>query len=120
MTERFYTYVCRHCGSEDVSQDAWADFNPVSQQNELRTDFDDSFCHACEGETKVEEQEITDHERIEEIRQGRRTLRAERNAEALLDMVERLVGYRDNYPSRGSSSVELFADAQELIKKIEG
>jgi hypothetical protein len=64
---KFKKYVCRDCGSEDVSADAWADFNPVTGNYELRSEFDQEFCHTCEGECRTNEVEITDPKEIEQL-----------------------------------------------------
>jgi hypothetical protein len=47
--------VCRTCGSEDVSRDAWGDWDVATQQWVLRTVFDYAHCHACDTETRLEE-----------------------------------------------------------------
>jgi hypothetical protein len=47
--------VCERCGSEDVSRDAWGDWDSATQDWVLRTVFDNAYCHACEGETNIEE-----------------------------------------------------------------
>ena len=47
--------VCENCGSEDVSRDAWGDWDVRRQRWELRTVFDYAHCHACDGETRLEE-----------------------------------------------------------------
>jgi hypothetical protein len=47
--------VCGTCGSEDVSRDAWGDWDVERQRWELRTVFDYAHCHACDCETRLEE-----------------------------------------------------------------
>lgn len=47
--------VCANCGSEDVSRDAWADWNVQSQDWVLRTGFDYAHCHACDRETRLKD-----------------------------------------------------------------
>ena len=47
--------VCETCGSEDVSRDAWSDWDVQTQDWVLRTVFDYGHCHACDGETRIEE-----------------------------------------------------------------
>lgn len=44
---------CHACGSERVTRDAWACWNPESGLWELENVFDDAHCHKCEGETKL-------------------------------------------------------------------
>lgn len=51
-------YVCKHCGSDDVSRDAWADWDKREQKWVLRTVFDYAHCHPCDGETRLVEVEI--------------------------------------------------------------
>lgn len=45
--------VCETCGSEDVSHDAWGDWDVEEQNWVLRTMFDYAHCHACDGETRI-------------------------------------------------------------------
>jgi hypothetical protein len=47
--------VCGTCGSEDVSRDAWGDWDVRTQTWVLRTVFDYAHCHACDGETRLVE-----------------------------------------------------------------
>lgn len=47
--------VCGWCGSEDVSRDAWADWDVAAQAWVLRQVFDDGFCQACETWRGLEE-----------------------------------------------------------------
>jgi hypothetical protein len=47
--------VCGTCGSEDVSRDAWGDWDVRTQRWELRCVFDYAFCHDCAGETRLVE-----------------------------------------------------------------
>jgi hypothetical protein len=46
---------CRTCKSENVSLDAWADWDVEAQQWVLGTTFDYAHCHTCEGETRLVE-----------------------------------------------------------------
>ena len=47
--------VCETCGSDDVSRDAWSDWDVAAQAWVLRTVFDYAHCHACDAETRIEE-----------------------------------------------------------------
>ena len=47
--------VCGTCGSEDVGRDAWGDWDVATQSWVLRCVFDYAHCHACDGETRLEE-----------------------------------------------------------------
>ena len=59
MTERTeeakVRVVCGACGSEDVSRDAWGDWDVATQAWVLRTVFDFAHCHACDAETRLVE-----------------------------------------------------------------
>lgn len=49
-------YVCEHCGSDDVLADAYAEWNDELQTWEVANVFDKgAHCHACDGETRLEE-----------------------------------------------------------------
>jgi hypothetical protein len=54
--------VCNVCGGNDVSRDAWADWDAGAQLWELRTAFDYAHCHTCEGETRLVEVELKTRE----------------------------------------------------------
>ena len=47
--------VCEACGSDDVSRDAWADWDTLEQHWVLRCAFDYAHCHRCDGETQLVE-----------------------------------------------------------------
>jgi hypothetical protein len=47
--------VCGTCGSEDVSRDAWGDWDFNTQTWVVRTVFDYAHCHECDGETRLAE-----------------------------------------------------------------
>ena len=51
--------VCRTCGSDDVSRDAWADWDTREQVWVLRPAFDHAHCHRCDGQTRLVEVELT-------------------------------------------------------------
>ncbi len=46
--------VCSICGSDRVVRDAWASWNPDSQDWVLEAVFDHCFCLACEQEPDIE------------------------------------------------------------------
>lgn len=48
------SYICKTCGSDNVSRDAWADWDAREQQWVLRCAFDYAHCHDCDGETRLE------------------------------------------------------------------
>lgn len=47
--------VCRDCGSTEVSRDAWANWDAVTQEWVLGAVFDQGWCHACHYESKLAE-----------------------------------------------------------------
>jgi hypothetical protein len=47
--------VCGTCGSEDVSRDAWGEWDVDAQRWVLRTVFDYAHCHVCDCETRLVE-----------------------------------------------------------------
>lgn len=53
MDSKRIAIVCDTCGTDDVSRDAWADWNTRDQQWVLRTAFDYAHCHRCDGETRL-------------------------------------------------------------------
>jgi hypothetical protein len=55
--------TCRRCGGENVSRDAWAEWDQTAQQWTLRTLFDHGYCHDCDTEASLDEQPlVTTHE----------------------------------------------------------
>lgn len=57
MTKPPVTYICRSCGTPEVLVDAYAKWNPATQQNELMDTYDSCTCgsgqESCGGnETK--------------------------------------------------------------------
>lgn len=50
--------LCGTCGSDNVSRDAWADWDTGTQQWVLRCAFDHAQCHRCGGETRLVEVEL--------------------------------------------------------------
>lgn len=53
-----YAMVCDRCGSDDVSRDAWADWDTGTQQWVLGATYDHTYCHKCDGETHAIEVEL--------------------------------------------------------------
>ena len=52
--------VCGTCGSTLVTRDAWAEWDADEQDWVLGAAYDYSFCHFCEGETRIQELPIVD------------------------------------------------------------
>ena len=50
MPIKRYKYICTRCGSDRIVWDAWACYNPETQQMELENHFDFTFCKECDGE----------------------------------------------------------------------
>ena len=50
--------VCGTCGSERVTIDAWAAWDVDKQDWVLDDIFDNEYCRDCEGETRIETEEI--------------------------------------------------------------
>lgn len=50
--------VCGECGSDEVSRDAWADWDTGKQEWVLGAVFDYGHCHKCEGESSLIEVEL--------------------------------------------------------------
>lgn len=50
--------VCGTCGSDEVSRDAWANWDTHTQQWVLGAVFDYAHCHKCDGETRLVEVEL--------------------------------------------------------------
>ena len=47
--------VCGTCGSKLVTRDAWAEWDEDGQEWVLGAAYDYSYCHFCEGETRIQE-----------------------------------------------------------------
>ena len=43
---------CLYCDGTDVIRDASAEWNKSTQQWEVRSTYDNGYCHDCETETK--------------------------------------------------------------------
>ncbi|MDR2856550.1 MAG: hypothetical protein LBV50_01730 [Novosphingobium sp.] len=53
MVENAVRMVCGKCRSEQVTRDAWAEWNPAGQQWVLGAVFDYAYCHRCQGPAPV-------------------------------------------------------------------
>jgi hypothetical protein len=51
--------VCGTCGSENVLRDAFAEWDFAAQEWTLQNVFDDAVCEDCDGETDIEDEEVT-------------------------------------------------------------
>ena len=52
--------VCEDCGSEQVTRDAWAEWNVETQDWHLGAVFDYAYCHRCQREARIEERPLQD------------------------------------------------------------
>jgi hypothetical protein len=50
--------LCGACGSDDVSRDAWANWDIRKQEWVLGAVFDYGHCHRCDGESSLIEVEL--------------------------------------------------------------
>lgn len=50
--------ICGTCGSDEVSRDAWANWDTRGQQWVLGAVFDYGHCHRCESESRLIEVEL--------------------------------------------------------------
>lgn len=51
--------VCKECGSDDVLCDAYAVWDVDTQQWEVVNTFDKgAYCNECDGETRLEQEEV--------------------------------------------------------------
>lgn len=55
--------VCSTCGSANVRRDAWAEWQPETQEWVLGSVFDYGECDVCEGESRLEEVAFDDWQR---------------------------------------------------------
>ncbi len=58
MTGRRVAMICSVCGSDEVSRDAWANWDTARQEWVLGAVFDYAHCHRCERETRLIEVEL--------------------------------------------------------------
>lgn len=50
--------ICGTCGSDEVSRDAWANWNIRQQEWVLGDVFDYGHCHRCDSESRLIEVEL--------------------------------------------------------------
>lgn len=55
-------YVCKMCGGNSVTRDAWAAWDTGEQEWVLGTAFDSAYCHDCDGETNLVEIDLATRE----------------------------------------------------------
>lgn len=48
-------YVCRTCGGNTVTRDAWAEWDSEAQDWTLGAVYDFAFCHDCQAGTNLVE-----------------------------------------------------------------
>lgn len=49
-------FVCRYCGSDNVSVDAYVDWNPEKQEwSDIRAVYESATCHECGDSCKLKE-----------------------------------------------------------------
>lgn len=49
---------CDSCGGTNVLIDAWAKYDPETDEMELYNMFDNAFCEDCDGECTYERRDI--------------------------------------------------------------
>lgn len=52
------TVHCATCGSEDVHRDAFASWNPETQEWELAAVYDSATCQTCDNDTTLTERPL--------------------------------------------------------------
>lgn len=53
MAKQPVRMVCETCRSEEVTRDAWAEWQAEAQQWVLGALFDYAYCHRCQGSTHL-------------------------------------------------------------------
>ncbi|MEA3044366.1 MAG: hypothetical protein QOH47_2204 [Sphingomonadales bacterium] len=48
-------FLCRQCGGNAVTRDAWAEWDIAEQEWVLGAAFDYAYCHDCQEETRLDE-----------------------------------------------------------------
>ena len=51
-------YVCKMCGGDTVTRDAWAEWDAAAQDWTLGAAYDYAFCHDCQQETRLVEVDL--------------------------------------------------------------
>lgn len=64
--------VCGTCGSDEVTRDAWAEWNVAAQGWGLGAVFEQAFCHRCQRSTRIVEAPLPDPDRESRV-EPRRT-----------------------------------------------
>ena len=64
MTHQIIAIVCSTCGSDDVSRDAWAQWDIDIQEWTLRHVYDAGYCHRCDCEAHLEELPLKKRARV--------------------------------------------------------
>jgi hypothetical protein len=54
MSEKPIRMVCHECGCEEVTRDAWAEWDAGAQEWVLGAVFDYAYCHKCDHSTHIE------------------------------------------------------------------
>lgn len=54
------TYTCNICGGKTVTRDAWAEWDEAEQHWVLGAAYDYAFCHDCQAETHLFEEQLVD------------------------------------------------------------
>lgn len=54
-----HVYICNLCGSDQVTRDAWAEWDAVAQGWVLGALFDHAYCHRCLGSARLEQVTLT-------------------------------------------------------------
>jgi hypothetical protein len=78
-TEPMTHPVCNHCGADDVARDAWAKWDSQARDWKVQQIFDQAFCFACDGETRLTWMPGPD-DRLSRIRELNDALRRNRGA----------------------------------------
>ena len=47
--------VCKRCGSEEVTRDAWAEWDVEAQMWHAAAVFDHAYCHRCQSDASIAE-----------------------------------------------------------------
>jgi len=64
ITGKRLAILCSRCASDEVSRDAWANWDTKTQEWVLGAVFGYAHCHRCDGETSLIEVELETPETI--------------------------------------------------------